>query len=144
MDDQPGPQLLVLSARSKQSLDGQIENLQKYLETTKSSLGDIAYTLGLRREHMPHRAFAFTEANGKVSSFEKTKFSKAPIVFVFTGQGAQWPGMGRELIEKVGIFQEIIRMMDRILQGVTNGPSWFIEGMSALFFKRANLTFKFR
>lgn len=144
MDDQPGPQLLVLSAKSKQSLDGQIGNLQKYLDTAKSSLDDIAYTLGLRREHMPHRAFALAEADGKVSSFEKTKFSKAPIVFVFTGQGAQWPGMGRELIEKVGIFRKDIQMMDRILQGVAGGPSWSIEGMSALFFKRADLMFKFR
>lgn len=144
MDDQPGPQLLVLSARSKQSLDGQIENLQKYLETTKSSLGDIAYTLGLRREHMPHRAFALTEADGKILSFEKTKFSRAPIVFIFTGQGAQWPGMGRGLIERVGIFREDIRMMDRVLQGVTDGPSWSIEGMSALYFKRADLTLESR
>lgn len=93
---------------------------------------------------MPHRAFALTEADGKVSTFEKTKFSKAPIVFVFTGQGAQWPGMGRELIVNVGLFREDIRMMDRILQGVTGGPSWSIEGMSALIFKTANLTFKFR
>ena len=124
---------MVLSAKSDRSLNGQIDNLLDSLKTTKSPLGDIAYTLGLRREHMPYRAFALAEADGVVSSFEKAKFSKAPIVFVFTGQGAQWPGMGRELIEKVGIFREDIRMMDRIWRGLTNGPSWSIEGTSARF-----------
>ncbi|OJJ78433.1 uncharacterized protein ASPGLDRAFT_62541 [Aspergillus glaucus CBS 516.65] len=125
-DVDDGPQLLLVSAKSKDSLDGQIESLRTYLET-KPFLTDVAYTLGLRREHMNHRAFALTEADGKVSSFARSTSVKAPIIFTFTGQGAQWPGMGRELIENVQAFREDIQIMDRVLQGLDSKPLWYIE-----------------
>lgn len=88
---------------------------------------------------MNHRAFALTEADGKVSSFARSTSVKAPIIFTFTGQGAQWPGMGRELIENVQAFREDIQIMDRVLQGLDSKPLWYIEGMLAPYIKRPNL-----
>ena len=46
------------------------------------------------------------------------------ITFVFTGQGAQWGGMGKELIEDFPSFDDDIRLMSRILQNLPNPPFW--------------------
>lgn len=94
---------------------------------------------------MAHRAFALADGDGKVSSFERSTSVKEPIIFTFTGQGAQWPGMGRELIQQIQTFREDIQMMDGVLQGLESRPLWSIEGMLALCIKRPNLImFKFR
>jgi acyl transferase domain-containing protein len=130
----------VVSAKSKDSLNGQIDRLQAYLESTKSPLSDIAYTLALRREHLAHRAFAITQSDGKISSFERSASVKATTVFIFTGQGAQWPGMGRELIKKAQGFREDIQMMDRALQGLKSKPLWSLEGKLTPPAKRPKLT----
>lgn len=82
----------------------------------------------MRREHMQHRAFALAE-EGIAPSFEKFRSSCPSAVFVFTGQGAQWPGMGKDLISRSKRFRESIRTMDRALQGLKSAPEWNIEGM---------------
>ena len=48
------------------------------------------------------------------------------IGFVFTGQGAQWPAMGRELLYYT-IFEETLQQADRILLGF--GAKWSLLGM---------------
>jgi acyl transferase domain-containing protein len=54
---------------------------------------------------------------------------QAPKVFlVFSGQGAQWPGMGRELIEGDDYFRKDIESMDGVLQRLEHPPSWSITG----------------
>ena len=58
---------------------------------------------------------------------------KAPTVapdvaMVFSGQGAQWPGMGRDLIRSNKAFLDDIRTMDRILGTLSHPPEWTIEG----------------
>ncbi|PYI00201.1 hypothetical protein BO71DRAFT_455104 [Aspergillus ellipticus CBS 707.79] len=128
VDAPPGLHCLFLSARSKESLDGQVENLQKYLRTTKYSLVDIAYTLGLRRDHMAHRAFALADGDAeKALVFQKSESFKGRIVFTFTGQGAQWSGMARELIVKDDGVRSDIREMDRVLQRVVGNLQWSME-----------------
>lgn len=122
------PHLLVLSAKSAASLESNIEGLKGYLEN-KPALNDLSYTLATRREHLPHRAFTTVDADGSLSPFVTSRTSPSSIAFVFTGQGAQWPGMGRELILKVPEFKQDIESMDRVLQGLENPPSWTIEGM---------------
>lgn len=47
---------------------------------------------------------------------------------IFSGQGAQWPEMGRELILQAPNFREDIREMDNTLQTLTHRPEWTIEG----------------
>lgn len=125
----PGPQLLLLSAKSASSLNRKAEEIKKYLQDRPSVTPDLAYTLAMRREHMQHRAFALAE-EGVVPSFEKFQSSCPSTVFVFTGQGAQWPGMGKDLISRSERFRESIRTMNRALQGLKNAPEWNIEGMT--------------
>jgi acyl transferase domain-containing protein len=58
----------------------------------------------------------------------KGKLDTAPrIGFVFTGQGAQWFGMGRSLIEKCPLFLQTLQKCDAILQALpSHRPSWSV------------------
>jgi acyl transferase domain-containing protein/SAM-dependent methyltransferase len=122
------PQLLVYSANSPESLGRQVRNIHDFLEENPETRGDLAYTLANRREHLPHRAF--TVASRDLSTFTSPLAKAGPfpeVVMVFTGQGAQWPQMGRELIESNAVFRNSIRSMDRDLQDAADAPQWSIE-----------------
>ncbi|EAW16387.1 putative polyketide synthase [Aspergillus fischeri NRRL 181] len=128
VSDKCSSHLLLVSAKTPKSLDGNIEALKAYVDTSSVCPSDLAYTLALKREHMVHRAFAILDPNGHISSFERLKSGCPQVTFVFTGQGAQWPGMGRELLHKSERFRHDIKMLDRVLQTLENQPKWSIEG----------------
>lgn len=52
------PQLLLYTANSSKSLERMIENNKVWVEKNPDKVPDLAYTLGVRREHLPYRAFA--------------------------------------------------------------------------------------
>ncbi|KAK3167997.1 Type I Iterative PKS [Lepraria neglecta] len=106
--------VLVLSARSEQACKSLVSNLKEYLETKKrvaseeALLENVMYTLGQRRTLFPwvaaHRV-PFSRGIDEVTKalesprFKPVRGSRRPrIGMVFTGQGAQWHAMGRELI----------------------------------------------
>ncbi|THC95046.1 hypothetical protein EYZ11_005484 [Aspergillus tanneri] len=122
-----GPTLLLLSGKTSKSLDGNIKSTTKYLEDSVAAWSDVAYTLAHRREHMDHRAFAIVEEGKAIPSFEKGHRGSLQTCFVFTGQGAQWPGMGKELISQSKKFRETIRSLDRVLQRLEDTPKWSME-----------------
>ncbi|KAI5927620.1 hypothetical protein F4810DRAFT_648575 [Camillea tinctor] len=127
------PQLLVFSANHPQSLKKMIESYQTYLEKNPDSLADVAYTLANRREHLPHRSFVVSTPELPGSAAAPTAPPKAGqkpnLVMVFTGQGAQWPQMGRELVRTNTVFKETIQALDKHLKATLgeNAPSWSIE-----------------
>lgn len=124
----PRPELLVFSASHNDSLRKSVSDIQEYAANHPERLKDLAYTLSMRREHLVQRAFSITDG----ISIPDTKFaekakSKPHINFVFTGQGAQWPTMGKELMEDFPEFRADIRALGDILAALPEAPSWDFE-----------------
>lgn len=132
------PHLLVLSANTPESLRGIIHKTQKYIqargELSSCLRHDIAYTLSQRREHLRCRAYTVVEKFNEINFFSRpcspVRSVTAKVTFVFTGQGAQWRGMGRELLQACPSFAADIAQMDQILDEVSSPASprtWTIE-----------------
>ena len=123
-------QLLVFSANTAESLRRTVDNYQEYVAKCPDRIQNLSYTLSCQREHLTHRAFCVANSNEKMIPSPVVKARGAPrLVMVFTGQGAQWPQMGRDLILRDSTFRCAIRAMDHVLSVLANPPSWTIEGM---------------
>ncbi|KAL7914426.1 hypothetical protein GGI35DRAFT_490696 [Trichoderma velutinum] len=124
------PELFVFSANHKDSLTKVVENAEEHYSQHKPPLRDMAYTLGARRKHLPFRTFAIADGKSPFDIFppsSKKTQSSPPPVYVFTGQGAQWPQMGKELMEDYDSFFRDIQAMDKTLQNLKQCPSWSIQ-----------------
>jgi acyl transferase domain-containing protein/NADPH:quinone reductase-like Zn-dependent oxidoreductase/SAM-dependent methyltransferase/acyl carrier protein len=130
---------LVLSARSEASLRASAGQLAAWIDEHLRSngnsplLADLTYTLGARRNHHPHRlslvartpADAIREFNDFAAGLpvEKLRTAFAPrregtarVAFVMSGQGPQWWGMGRELMQQEPVFRRAIESCDAALR----------------------------
>jgi acyl transferase domain-containing protein len=126
---QPRKHLLLFSANHAEALAKIAENYENYLEKHPDDLESMAYTLAERREHLKLRSFCVTDgfAPFEVAAHARVQ-AASQVAFVFTGQGAQWAHMGRELMRDFPSFMDSIRSMDEVLQSVEHAPSWTIEG----------------
>ncbi|KAJ5675621.1 polyketide synthase [Penicillium macrosclerotiorum] len=118
------------SANHADSLEKMIENYEGYVEKNPDRVTDLAFTLGTRREHLPYRSFAVASPLGSITKSSASKAGEAPdIAMVFTGQGAQWPQMGRRLLRspEFPIFERTIKKLDQHLRTLENGPDWSIQ-----------------
>ena len=123
------PYLLTLSANDERSLESQINALDRHLSDPAVSvkLRDLAYTLGERRSRHYHRGFVIsTNTDLDKQSFVKGHIREKPpkIGFIFTGQGAQWPQMGKDLLETFPIAARTIKYLDQVLRSCSEAPSW--------------------
>ncbi|KAL8659558.1 MAG: hypothetical protein Q9202_007068 [Teloschistes flavicans] len=125
--------LFVFSAQDKNSLQQQMEDISKYIteRSTPSEsefMDNLAYTLCQRRSTLDWReavsACSPTELSEILSSgtSEPMRPSGPPkLGFVFTGQGAQWHAMGREL-HCYPIFARCMQNLDGYLKEF--GADW--------------------
>jgi acyl transferase domain-containing protein/NADPH:quinone reductase-like Zn-dependent oxidoreductase/acyl carrier protein len=134
---------ITLSARSEDALRGCAMSLAAWLTERLNLNGDspvlpdLVYTLGARRNHHAHRlttvaqsipeliqeldAFAIKQDSVKVrTSFTPRPESAPRIAFVMNGQGPQWWGMGRELMQCEPVFRRVIEQCDAAMRGITN------------------------
>lgn len=131
--DSERPFLLLFSAHDKATLMNNIAAHGGIVN--KYSLLDLSYTLANRRTYLQSRAFVvgghasldscFSNAADAFTFGEKRKASK--IGFVFTGQGAQWAGMGVELLANYPSFLRSIRVLDAVLKDLVDRPEWTLE-----------------
>ena len=124
--------LLPFSGYDDYSLKANISALSAVAE--QYDLLDLAYTLSARRSKFFQRAFAVADADTPssaldeaVMTFGKSSATAQSVGFVFTGQGAQWAGMGAQLFAEYESYRQTIRYLDSIIQKVPEPPSWTIE-----------------
>lgn len=123
--NQPRPlHLLTLAAKSEAALADLVQAYQAHLANNPQlALADLCYTANTRRSHFPYRLAITTasieELQGQLARLTQGKRVSAAvrgqvgqvapkIAFFFTGQGAQYPDMGRQLYRTEPIFRQTI------------------------------------
>ncbi|GLZ29217.1 polyketide synthase [Lentzea sp. NBRC 105346] len=128
------PLPFVLSARTEPALRAQAARLVDHL-TPEHNLADVAFSLATTRTLHQHRATVIAADHSELRT-HLTALVKCPeghpqdirrpegalqgnstgkVVFVFPGQGSQWAGMARELLECSPVFAESIAACERAL-----------------------------
>lgn len=124
--------VLPFSAASDISLQAQVCGIAQRLSDGEDyAFEDLCHTLANRRSRLSHKGYVLTSEAlnkgdftcGKIVTPEKA-IPCLPIALVFTGQGAQWAQMGKELIEQSAIFRGTIHELDSILAALPEAPSW--------------------
>ena len=120
-------QLLTLSAKTSSALETTVQNLSKHLQQHPDlDLADVAYTLQVGRRDWTHRRYflcqttedAINQLNKRDStdSFKSSSPTQPKsVVFMFSGQGAQYVDMARELYETEPVFQKTVDQCAEIL-----------------------------
>ena len=118
----PVPKLLVWSAADRNGITRIVEKYVHCLERSDfmhacakvDFIHNLAYTLDTHRSHHSWRTFALVRAteelldlHSHISSPRRASHHPLRVGFIFSGQGAQWHAMGRELLHYASFKSEI-------------------------------------
>lgn len=143
------PTLLLLSGPQEKRVAVQAQSLKNYMDSSAGRqypLKHIANTLSSRRDHHDFRAALVvdnhddavktldalsngTNSNQITQSRVLGNGINKDVVWVFSGHGAQWPDMGKELL-KNPVFYNAIKPLDEIVSAEIGASpiSWLQEG----------------
>ncbi|KAI4230036.1 MAG: hypothetical protein L6R36_000415 [Xanthoria steineri] len=137
-------------ALSELALVAILEQYAHHLEFTDASMHRLAITLNSRRSTLPVRIAipgtskqevlrAINQELSKVRETPGMEIGTRPpvvefnenrhprILGVFTGQGAQWPGMGQRLMKRCPLFRDSIEIMEQSLAQLSDPPGWSLS-----------------
>ncbi|MFD7506789.1 type I polyketide synthase, partial [Streptomyces sp. NPDC059850] len=114
----PGVTPWVLSAKTADALRAQAVRLHSHLdEHPEITPGDLGYSLATTRAALDHRAVVVGEDRAALDALARGEsaaglvegsVNDGKVAFLFTGQGSQRLGMGRELYEAYPVFAEAL------------------------------------
>ncbi|CAG7934385.1 unnamed protein product [Penicillium olsonii] len=109
--------ILTWSSADEDGITRFAEPWERYLsrETLKADPGthldDLVHTLNQRRSRLPWMTYALVDETTKLAGVPKAwapsirREEAHTMAFVFSGQGAQWPQMGRELLARYPMYR---------------------------------------
>ncbi|MFB6258519.1 MAG: acyltransferase domain-containing protein, partial [Flavobacteriales bacterium] len=127
-----GPRICTLSARDQNALDELVQRYIDFLGKSDDELHfeDICRSSAIRRTHHDIRLAAVADNKEELAENLRSYLNgesltevarrrmdgeKEDCVFIFSGQGPQWWGMGRELYQKEPLFRSWIEKLDGML-----------------------------
>ena len=126
--DLSGPMLFPLSSTSADELRRTASRLANWLTThDEVSLRDLGYTLARRRTHRPVRTSVIASnrtelldalaemADGETPYQPAVGRDERGPVWVFSGQGSQWAGMGTQLLETEPVFAAAVARAEAVI-----------------------------
>ncbi|KAK1725305.1 type I polyketide synthase [Colletotrichum acutatum] len=123
--------VVAISARSVGSLKRNLDNLKAFVERAQVEgdfgfLTKLSYTTTARRTHHQFRIALSAQTPEQLLSklaaaSQREEVKRMPVTlpsvgFVFSGQGAQYGGMGKEYFTSFSLFRSAIQAYDRIGQ----------------------------
>lgn len=127
------PPPLFLSAKSPMALRAMARDWAEFLRpANRDDYYDAAFTAAFRRAHLTNRAVirgdtveeiiehlsAFAEEADSPVVSNETTVSRGKVGFVFNGNGAQWPGMGRQLYAESDAFRREVDAVDALISEI--------------------------
>lgn len=129
------PYLFKVSAADDVSLKQISLRFAQYVEASKPTLRDLGHTMLCRRSTLRKSIFFTASTHEEVvaalradnhSILAKPNEANKHLIFVFTGQGAQWAQMGTSLMNECPLFRSMIHECDRLLSELPDPPAWTI------------------
>ena len=111
--------MIPLSARTPKALEESARSLREFLGGQETDLYTLAGNLGRRRAQFPVRtAFAVRSPSTLVEALDAFVEDPSPVstveagerqvAMVFSGQGTQWAGCGRDLYDADPVFRRVV------------------------------------
>ncbi|WP_424098349.1 alpha/beta fold hydrolase [Moorena producens] len=140
---QPPLHLLTLSAKTKPALEQMVHNYAEYFATHPNlDWAQTCFTTNNCRTHFEERlvviANSVAQAREQLLAHQagtenshllqgSNRESQPQIAFLFTGQGSQYLGMGRELYEAQPTFRQALERCQEILETIGNRERSLLE-----------------